>query len=165
MYAIAMKSPKFSRLFYLIVPALTLCGVVLSGCQSKDTTANGTNSDKPVDLLASAKFDTARLIPVTNEIMLTGKITFNQDKVVKVFPLVGGHIETVRADLGDYVQKGQTLALIRSGEMADVAQQAVAAKGQLAVAQKNNQVTEDIDRKSTRLNSSHSTLSRMPSSA
>ena len=138
-----MKSTKFSCLFYLTVPALALCGVLLNGCQSKDT-ANATGADKPVDLLASAKFDTARLIPVTNEIVLTGKITFNQDKVVKVFPLVGGHIETVKADLGDYVQKGQTLAVIRSGEMADVAQQAVAAKGQLAVAQKNNQVTEDM---------------------
>ncbi len=63
---------------------------------------------------------------------------------MRVFPLVGGHIDAVQADLGDYVQKGQTLATIRSGEMADVKQQAIAAKGQLAIALKNNEVTEDM---------------------
>ena len=140
-----MKTPRFPYIFCLLLPAVALCSTLLSGCQSDATATNASNdAAKPVDLLASAKFDTARLIPVTNEIVLTGKITFNQDKVVKVFPLVGGHIEAVRADLGDYVQKGQTLAVIRSGEMADVTQQAVAAKGQLAVALKNSQVTEDM---------------------
>ena len=130
---------------WLLLPVLMLIGLLLTGCQSEGAATNsGTDSTQPVNLLASATSDTARFIPVTNEINLTGKITFNQDKVVKVFPLVGGHIETVRADLGDYVRKGQTLALIRSGEMADVEQQAIAAKGQLAVAQKNSQVTDDM---------------------
>ncbi len=139
-----MKTCCISRARWLMLPALALLTIMLpSGCQS-DQAASNTPANVPVDLLASAKFDTARLIPVTNEIVLTGKITFNQDKVVKVFPLVGGHIEAVKADLGDYVQKGQTLAVIRSGEMADVEQQSVAARGQLAVAEKNSQVTEDM---------------------
>jgi cobalt-zinc-cadmium efflux system membrane fusion protein len=75
---------------------------------------------------------------------LTGKISFNQDQVVKVFPLVGGHIETIKADLGDFVKKGQTLAVIRSGDLADLEQQGISARGQLSVAQKNLQVTEDM---------------------
>ena len=140
-----MKNPPIPRIIWLILPAIALLGTVLSSCQSDTTDTNATDSPpKSVNLLASAKFDTAKLIPVTNEINLTGKITFNQDKVVKVFPLIGGHIEAVKADLGDYVQKGQTLAIIRSGEMADVEQQAIAAKGQLAVALKNSQVTDDM---------------------
>lgn len=107
--------------------------------------------DKPLievhqetNLLTTATFDTARLEKTQNELNLTGKITFNQDQVVKVFPLVGGHIETLKADLGDYVKKGQILAVIRSGDLADLEQEAVAARGQLAVAQKNQQVTEDM---------------------
>ncbi len=140
-----MQIPHFFRILYLILPAVALCGTLLSGCQSDATTTNASgNPEKPVNLLASATFDTAKMIPVTNEIVLTGKITFNQDKVVKVFPLVGGHIEAVKSDLGDYVRKGQTLAIIRSGEMADVAQQAITARGELAVALKNNQVSEDM---------------------
>jgi cobalt-zinc-cadmium efflux system membrane fusion protein len=140
-----MKTRQLSRTLWLMLPALGLLSTLLTNCQSDATATNTSdNPAKPVDLLASAKFDTAKLMPVTNEINLTGKITFNQDKVVKVFPLVGGHIEAVKSDLGDYVQKGQTLAIIRSGEMADVEKQAIAARGQLAVAQKNSQVTEDM---------------------
>ena len=140
-----MKTRQISHTLWLVLPTIALCSTLLSSCQSgaSASSAEG-DTTKPVNLLASATFDTAKLIPVTNEITLTGKITFNQDKVVKVFPLVGGHIEAVKADLGDYVKKGQTLAIIRSGEMADVEQQAIAARGQLAVAQKNSQVTEDM---------------------
>lgn len=117
----------------------------LVGCHSQASAPEGTaETGQPANLLAGAKLDTARLATVTNELNLTGKITVNQDKVVKVFPLVGGHIESVRADLGAYVQAGQVLAVIRSGEVADVEQQAVAARGQLAVAQKNFQVTDDM---------------------
>lgn len=140
-----MKTRQFPFISHLLLPAIALFSTLLSGCQSGATATNASDqAAKPADLLASAKFDTAKLMPVTNELNLTGKITFNQDKVVKVFPLVGGHIEAVQADLGDYVQKGQTLAIIRSGEMADAEQQAIAARGQLAVALKNSQVTEDM---------------------
>ncbi|MDB5240481.1 MAG: family efflux transporter subunit [Spirosoma sp.] len=138
-----MKTSQFPRTLWLMLPLIGLSVTLMNGCQS-DATATSNPTEKSVNLLASAKFDTASMIPVTNELNLTGKVTFNQDKVVKVFPLVGGHIETVRADLGDYVRAGQTLATIRSGEMADVEQQAIAARGQLAVAQKNSQVTEDM---------------------
>jgi cobalt-zinc-cadmium efflux system membrane fusion protein len=75
---------------------------------------------------------------------LTGKIMFNQDKVVKVFPLVSGHIDAVKAELGDYVKAGQVLAVMRSGDLADLEQAAVAAKGELSVALKNMQVAEDM---------------------
>ncbi|GAB3988067.1 efflux RND transporter periplasmic adaptor subunit [Spirosoma daeguense] len=140
-----MKTQLFPHTSWLLLPVAVLLTTLLTNCQP-DASANNTTDDttKPVDLLASAKFDTAKLSPITNEINLTGKVTFNQDKVVKVFPLVGGHIEAVKSDLGDYVQAGQTLAIIRSGEMADLEQQAIAARGQLAIAQKNNQVTEDM---------------------
>lgn len=118
----------------------------LSGCTSsaKEDEKNVAETKNDASLLATAKIDTARLETVNNELNLTGKVTFNQDKVVKVFPLVGGHIEEVKADLGDYVKAGQVLSVIRSGDMADLEQQAVTAKSQLAVALKNMQVTEDM---------------------
>ncbi|AQG82662.1 efflux transporter periplasmic adaptor subunit [Spirosoma montaniterrae] len=129
----------------MVWATLALLTGVLAGCQSTARSDQSAQTDKPtVNLLANARIDTARLAPVADEIALTGKITFNQDRIVKVFPLVGGHIETVRADLGDYVRKGQVLAMLRSGDLADLSQQAVAARGQVAVAQKNLQVAEDM---------------------
>ncbi|GAB4041124.1 efflux RND transporter periplasmic adaptor subunit [Spirosoma jeollabukense] len=126
--------------------ASLLLAVGINGCGSSAKTDETppAKSKQDTKLLATATFDTARLENAKNELNLTGKITFNQDQVVKVFPLVGGHIETLKADLGDYVKKGQILAVIRSGDLADLEQQAVAARGQLAVAQKNQQVTEDM---------------------
>ncbi len=105
-------------------------------------------ADKPLNLDAETyknlKTDTAVIKTVNQVLKLTGKITFDQDGVVKVFPLVGGHIEDVKVELGDYVKKGQVLAVIRSGDLADLEQQAIAAKSGLSVAQKNLQVSEDM---------------------
>ncbi len=123
-----------------------LVTLALAGCHSEDNTQENA-SEKPTkqpNLLANAKLDTARLKVVNNELSLTGKVTFNQDKVVKVFPLVSGHLDAVKVELGDHVVAGQVLAIIRSGDLADLQQQAIAAKGQLAVAQKNMQVAEDM---------------------
>ncbi|WP_227687163.1 efflux RND transporter periplasmic adaptor subunit [Spirosoma arboris] len=132
-------------------PLIAVIGLLslnsLSSCdstaQKSEETATSTERQE-TNLLATAAFDTAKYENASNELNLTGKITFNQDQVVKVFPLVGGHIETLKADLGDYVKKGQTLAVIRSGDLADLEQQSVEAKGQLSVAQKNLQVAEDM---------------------
>jgi cobalt-zinc-cadmium efflux system membrane fusion protein len=123
----------------VLLISLNSCG----DSSGKDETAPD-EPRKQTNLLATATFDTAKLENARNELNLTGKITFNQDQVVKVFPLVGGHIETLKADLGDYVKKGQTLALIRSGDLADLEQEGIAARGQLSVAQKNLQVAEDM---------------------
>lgn len=129
-----------------VLTTAILLSAGLVGCHSSASSESGDvkQSTQHVNLLASARIDTARLAPVNNQLDLTGKITFNQDKVVKVFPLVGGHIEAVKAELGDYVRKGQVLAIIRSGDLADLEQQSIAAKGQLSLAQKNMQVAEDM---------------------
>ncbi|WP_128544600.1 efflux RND transporter periplasmic adaptor subunit [Larkinella soli] len=134
--------PAFVRPLLLILVGLTWS---LTGCRSSANPEDAAaGQPKETNLPAMAGIDTARLETVRNELSLTGKITFNQDKVVKVFPLVGGHVDAVKAELGSYVEKGQVLAVIRSGDLADLAQQAIAAKGQLSVARKNLQVTEDM---------------------
>ncbi|WP_460972209.1 efflux RND transporter periplasmic adaptor subunit, partial [Spirosoma migulaei] len=142
-----MYTAKSVRAWAMIV---TMGFIAINGLSSCSSTAQKSEASEPTkerqetNLLATAAFDTAKYENARNELNLTGKITFNQDQVVKVFPLVGGHIETLKADLGDYVKKGQTLAVIRSGDLADLEQQSVEAKGQLSVAQKNLQVAEDM---------------------
>lgn len=126
---------------------LSLVAAFLGSCGSSDKPEQvDKRSDNHINLLKAATFDTARLERTNNELSLTGKVTFNQDQVVKVFPLVGGHIEALKVDLGDYVRKGQVLAVIRSGDLADLEQATVTARGELAVAQKNMQVTEGMNK-------------------
>jgi len=45
-------------------------------------------------------------------------VDFNQDKQVNIFSLVSGNIEDIKVQLGDYVTKGQVLAIVKSSEMA-----------------------------------------------
>jgi len=50
--------------------------------------------------------DTVKSELVMSNLNLSGKITFNEDNVVKIFPQVGGHVGDVKVSLGDFVQKG-----------------------------------------------------------
>ncbi|UOQ73146.1 efflux RND transporter periplasmic adaptor subunit [Hymenobacter cellulosilyticus] len=94
-------------------------------------------------MLRELKTDTVRAEPVRNELTLSGQIATDGDKTAKVFPLVGGVVEDLRVELGDYVQKGQVLAIIRSGEIADLQNQGSAAGTDLDIARKNLEVLED----------------------
>jgi membrane fusion protein, heavy metal efflux system len=81
---------------------------------------------------------------VHHELTLSGKITFDEDKVAKVYPLAGGFVQELRANLGDYVQKGQILAVIRSPEIAGFNNQSNIAQSNLRVAQKNYQIAQEL---------------------
>ena len=69
-------------------------------------------------LLKSLIIDTVQDAKAISEITLTGSIAPDENKIVKVFPMVSGIVEDVHVQLGDVVSKGQTLAIMRSAEMA-----------------------------------------------
>lgn len=81
--------------------------------------------------------DTVKQQQVVSNLNLTGKVTFDENEVVRIYPFTGGKIQTLDVELGDYVKKGQVLAVIRSFETADYANQLIQAESNLTVAQKN----------------------------
>ncbi|ABG58116.1 cation eflux system protein [Cytophaga hutchinsonii ATCC 33406] len=95
-------------------------------------------------MLKLIEFDTIQYKQVTTRLLLSGKITENEDKLVKVYPLVGGYVKDLRVELGDYVNKGDVLAVIQSTEVADFQNQLVIAESNLNIAEKNLQVTQDM---------------------
>ena len=74
---------------------------------------------------------------VNDELAINGRITFNQGKVSRVFPTFDGTVTEVKVETGDYVTKGDILAIVRSGEVADYEKQQKEAKQQLLIAQRN----------------------------
>ena len=88
--------------------------------------------------------DTIQLRPLVQEIKLTGKVTFNEDKVVRVYPPVGGVVEGIHVSLGDRVEKGQVLARIRSSDMAGYASQYKTALANLAIAKKEMNTNKEL---------------------
>jgi|GEM_PF-9307 len=95
-------------------------------------------------MLARIKVDVVSNEPVKSQLKLIGKITPDDNKLVEVFPLVGGNVVDVNVELGDYVEKGKVLAVIRSGEVADYERQMIDAQSDLLVAQKNMRAAEDL---------------------
>ncbi|MEO8734750.1 MAG: efflux RND transporter periplasmic adaptor subunit, partial [Flavobacteriales bacterium] len=66
------------------------------------------------------------------------------EKMADIYPIVGGQVLSVDAELGDHVTKGQTLAVIRSSEVADMTHQLSDAQSDVTVAQKNLNVQQDL---------------------
>lgn len=64
-----------------------------------------------------------------------GEVKFNEDRTAHVVPRLPGVAESVQADLGQQVKKGQVLAVISSPELAELRSTQLAAQKRLALAQ------------------------------
>jgi cobalt-zinc-cadmium efflux system membrane fusion protein len=73
---------------------------------------------------------------VANVIRAPGEIAFNEDRVVHMVPRVAGIARKVLKRLGDHVEKGESLAVIDSRELADAKSEYLAAKARGALAEK-----------------------------
>ena len=81
-----------------------------------------------------------------SSVHVTGRLVWNEETTVRVFSSVAGRVNQINVNAGQRVAEGDTLATMAS---VDFGQAQADAR----------------DRKSTRLNSSHHAISRMPSSA
>jgi membrane fusion protein, heavy metal efflux system len=86
----------------------------------------------------------AEMAQVIGQLRLNGKVAADEDKTVEVFPLVGGNVADVNVELGQYVEKGAILAVIRSGEVADYSRQLIDAQSNVSVAEKVLSSTRDL---------------------
>lgn len=138
-----MKNNKMNRILSL---ALLILGVAWwSGC--KHIQAEDTEKETFVlsdTMMQSIQIDTAGIKPVQSELRLSGKVSPDVGKVLKVYPLVSGFVKDIKVQLGDFVQKGQILAVIQSGEIADYEKQMAEAKSDMAVAEKGLKVAQDL---------------------
>jgi cobalt-zinc-cadmium efflux system membrane fusion protein len=80
----------------------------------------------------------------TEYIKLNGKIQANEDHQAKVYALASGKIKSVNVALGDKVQKGQTLAVLQSMEVAGNSNDVSLAESNVALTKKNLESTKDL---------------------
>jgi cobalt-zinc-cadmium efflux system membrane fusion protein len=98
----------------------------------------------PDSLLHTLTFDSVRQGELINSIVFTGAVDFNQDKQVNIFPLISGNVQDVKVQLGDYVTAGQTLAVVKSMEMAGYSNNLIQAQTALTAAKKQLDATKDL---------------------
>jgi cobalt-zinc-cadmium efflux system membrane fusion protein len=98
----------------------------------------------PDSLLKTMEIDTVSSSKVLNSLTLTGKVEFNEDQVIKIYPVISGLVSDIKVMLGDYVKKGQVLAVVRSGEMAGFSNDYTLAKSNLEIARKSLDAANDM---------------------
>lgn len=95
-------------------------------------------------MLTRIQLDTVRTRPVEDLIELNGRIAAAADRMADIYAIVGGQVISVDAELGDRVSKGQTLAVIRSSEVAQFESELIDARSNVRLAEKNLQVQQDL---------------------
>jgi len=129
----------FSRLLpgLLLVVAATYS---LSGCGTK-------SEELPVntkDLSSGYRTDTVQLRSPEQDLRFTGKVSYDQSRVDRIFPIVSGNVLEVYAALGTRVKQGQQLARVQSADVSGYLNTYNAAKADLAVAVRNAANTEQL---------------------
>ncbi|MBW1898189.1 MAG: efflux RND transporter periplasmic adaptor subunit [Deltaproteobacteria bacterium] len=81
------------------------------------------------------KIDAAKKGSIKHQIKLTGKISFNEDRISHLVPRIAGVAASVRKKLGDSVKKGEVLAELDSRDLADIKSDYLTARGNLDLAQ------------------------------
>ena len=73
-----------------------------------------------------------------------GEISFDEDNVVRIFPIVSGSVEKVYVSLGDYVKAGQRLSTILSTDVISFQKDYSISKYNLEVAEKGFERTKEL---------------------
>ena len=127
---------KFRR-FIKFVPVLFLA---LFACNKSEKHQEAETKDTDT----AFRTDSVLLRNFEEELQFTGSIAFDQKKVDKVYSFVSGNVVDVRADLGAFVQKGQTLATVQSGDVSGVLKDQNIARASYDIAKRNADNTEQL---------------------
>jgi cobalt-zinc-cadmium efflux system membrane fusion protein len=126
---------------------MTLAAVVLlvSACAKKaPETENTAKFELSETMLKTTRFTTVRQQTLKMESNFYGKISADNNKLIEIYPAVGGNVVKVYVELGDYVHKGQLLATIRSTQVAGYEKDMSDAQNDVVVAKNNLKAAQEM---------------------
>jgi cobalt-zinc-cadmium efflux system membrane fusion protein len=136
---------KNMKLLYNLILVLTFFSYGISSCKEKnDKAEEKTTYVLPDSLLKTIEIDTVKNSHVFNTLTLTGKVDFNEDNVIKIYPTISGQVSDIKVMTGDYVKQGQILAIMRSSDMAGYSNDYVTAKSNVDIAKKSLDAANDM---------------------
>ncbi|SDD95235.1 membrane fusion protein, cobalt-zinc-cadmium efflux system [Mucilaginibacter pineti] len=115
------------------ISALLLLAACKGKPQPQETNKQVCISDSMAHMIT---IDTAKTTSMKDELSLSGEVSYDDNNVIKVFPFAGGQIIDVKVSLGDKVTKGQTLAILRSADVAGSYTDLTATKSDLNISKK-----------------------------
>lgn len=123
---------------------LATTALSIQSCHHKDEEPKDEKFEVTDSLLRSLLIDTVKEASALSQINLTGSIAADENKMVKIYPMVSGIAHDVHVQLGDVVSKGQTLAVMKSAEMAGFTKDYISAEADLRSAKRTLQSTTDL---------------------
>ncbi|MCP2029774.1 cobalt-zinc-cadmium efflux system membrane fusion protein [Flavobacterium sp. HSC-32F16] len=130
---------------HTLIIGIAIVSLSLTGCKKEvENPQTNTSFALSDSMLKTTTTAVAENQTVKNELSFYGKITADNNKLIDVYPLVGGNVVKVNVELGDYVKKGQVLATIKSTDVADFEKQSIDAKSDLLVAKNNLKVAQEL---------------------
>ncbi len=133
-----MKNSKI----YLAIPCILL--IIIGSCKTAPKEEATQSFELSDTMMKHCEFTEAKMQDVKSELKLFGKVTADNNKMAHVYPITGGIVAEINVELGDYVNQGQLLAIVKSSEVADFQRQLLDAKSDVALAEKNVQVAKDL---------------------
>jgi cobalt-zinc-cadmium efflux system membrane fusion protein len=133
-----------NQLVRYVFLGILLTGILSSSCKKENIASNQVSFRMSDTMMKRCEFHVVKQEPVKSELKLFGKITADNNRLAHVYPIVGGSVLKINVELGDYVQQGQVLAVVRSSEVADFQRQRLEAYANISLAEKNLQVTRDL---------------------
>jgi cobalt-zinc-cadmium efflux system membrane fusion protein len=114
-------------------------------CNQPVTTLKSENTLCVSDsMMRMISIDTVTECNMNNELKLSGEVSFDENKLVKVYPFSSGQVTEVRVGLGDRVKKGQVLAVIRSADIATYYNDLNSAHADLTIAKRQWENTASL---------------------
>ncbi len=116
--------------------------ILFSACKQK------INEDLPLqkkqciispELKEKLTFDTIQIQDLSTQTELTGNVSFDLDRLFKYQSLFSGIVQNIYFNLGDFVEKGQLLAEIKSTNFSEQKSQLSIAKSALEISERNLQ--------------------------
>lgn len=124
--------------------------VVIGGCKKEEPTSalvseqQKTKIELTADQVKEMRVEPVTEVPLAEEFSAVGDISFDENNVVRIYPIVSGTVEKVYVSLGDYVQRGQLLATLLSTDITTFQRDYNVAKADLEVADKNMTRSQEL---------------------
>src|SRR5258705_3490780 len=128
-----MKSIYF---IVLITFFVTSCGKEKKP-EIKDGQSDKTRLVLSESQMVHIRVETIQQQSLAEQLTAVGEVSFAEDNVVRIYPIVSGTVEKIFVSLGDYVQKGQSLAMLLSMDMSQIQRDYNISKSNFAVEEKN----------------------------
>ncbi|MGP8217028.1 MAG: efflux RND transporter periplasmic adaptor subunit [Bacteroidia bacterium] len=128
---------------------LLIAAFFIAGCKRvEQSSAEQAVDSNSVELnsiqMKQITVDTVKISEERTDLVLSGKVSFDMDYLSPVYSFVSGNVLKVNVSQGDYVTKGQALAVLKSADVSNYEGQYAVAKGQLKTAQRNLDIANEL---------------------